>query len=66
MNVAINLSRTKDFKSKNIFIGHCTSISCCKFSPKLYKWNGEITAIVAMGDSAGNVSIWRVGSKTSY
>jgi hypothetical protein len=66
INLAINLSRSKDFKAKNIFMGHCTSISCCKFNPKLYKWKGEVTSIVAMGDSAGNVSFWRVGGKTDF
>ncbi len=40
INLAVNLSRTKDFKARNIFMGHCASISCCKFNPKLYKWKG--------------------------
>ena len=66
INLAFNLSRKADFQIKNIYMGHCSAISCCKFNPKLFKFNGEITKIVAMGDSSGNISIWRVGLNKDY
>lgn len=66
INISFNLSRKYDFQIRNVYMGHCSAISCCKFNPKLYKYNSDITKIFAMGDSTGNISIWRIGLSSTY
>jgi WD40 repeat protein len=63
ISLAINLCRSNNFKVQNVFYGHVSSISCAKFSPNLYEFEGQPTSIVAIGDSHGVVSLWRVGAK---
>eukprot|EP00919_Chromeraceae_sp_WS-2016_P000181 GHVR01000459.1.p3 GENE.GHVR01000459.1~~GHVR01000459.1.p3 ORF type:complete len:113 (-),score=3.06 GHVR01000459.1:1624-1962(-) len=36
--IAVNLSRKDHFSVKNIYLGHCSTIICCKFNPKLFNW----------------------------
>jgi len=61
--LAVGLSRQNNFKIKHIFLGHVSSVSCAKFNPNLYEYEGEITSILALGDSHGVVSLWRIGNK---
>lgn len=65
VSLAFAMCRSQNFKTTHAFIGHASSISCASFSPNLYEWEGEPCSILALGDSHGSVSIWRVCSKTS-
>ena len=65
VSLALNLSRSGGFRVKQAFLGHVSSISSVKFNPNLYEFNKEVCSILALGDSHGVVSIWRVGQKAS-
>lgn len=61
--LAMDLCRTNNFKIRQVFLGHASSIICAQFNPNLYEYEGDITSILAIGDSCGVVSLWRVGKK---
>lgn len=61
--LAIDLLRGNNFNINQAFLGHISSISCAKFNPCLYSYEGDTTSILALGDSHGIISVWRVGSK---
>ena len=61
ISTAIIFDRTKNFNVKNILIGHKTPINCMKFNPNIYETEGEKTYILAVGDSSGTLSIWKIG-----
>jgi WD40 repeat protein len=63
ISLALDLCRSTGFKVKQVFLGHVSSISCATFNPNLYEIDGEVSSILAMGDSHGVVSLWRIGSK---
>lgn len=65
VSLAFSLSRAANFKTTHAFIGHASSISSAAFSPILYQFQGDFCSILALGDSHGVVSIWRVSSKAS-
>ena len=58
--------RKKNFTVKNILIGHRTPINCLKFNPHIYDFEGDKVFILAMGDSSGALSIWRIGTNKIY
>ena len=69
--IACVLSRKKDFELEACLAGPSSSISCIAFQEVIYK--DETTksgyCIFAMGDSEGNISIWRtnmVGNALKY
>lgn len=61
--LALSLNRSTHFKVRQAFMGHVSSISCCQFNPNLYEFEGDTTSVVALGDSHGVVTLWRVGKK---
>ena len=65
VSLALNLSRNSGFKIRQAFLGHVSSLSCSSFNPNLYEFQGEVTSILALGDSHGVISLWRIG-KTVY
>jgi WD40 repeat protein len=65
VSLAFALCRSMNFKITYAFFGHASSISCASFSPILYECNGEPCSILALGDSHGAVSIWRISSKNA-
>lgn len=45
-------------------MGPCSSITCVKFNPNIYKLpKGEIVSVFAMGDAQGNIAVWMIGDK---
>ena len=61
--IAVGLSRSHHFAPTQAFLGHVSSISCAKFNPHLYHHQNKVVSILALGDSHGVVSLWRVGEK---
>lgn len=66
VSLSLSLSRSNQFGVRQAFFGHVSSISGGQFSPNLYRFEGEVTSILALGDSHGVVSLWRVGSTKVY
>lgn len=66
LSTGIIFDRKKNFTVKNILVGHKTPINCLKFNPHIYEFEGEKTFILAVGDSTGTLSIWRIGTIKSY
>lgn len=63
---AIILDRNKNFSPKQIILGHQATISCLKFNPQVFEYEGDTTFILAIGDSSGCLSLWRIGKINSY
>ena len=57
---AILFDRHLNFKINRIFKGHTSPINCMKFNPLIYEHEGKLTFIVAIGDTSGCISIWRI------
>ena len=63
--IACMLLRKSDFEVGYVLAGPTSSISCVAFQEQMYKneSNRSVYSIFAMGDSDGNISIWRTGNK---
>lgn len=55
------LDRNENFQVVRTIIGPFSSINVVKFSPILFKMEGdEYFNVFAMGDNDGNISLWRI------
>lgn len=64
--IALVFDRNRNFNIKEILIGHQATISCAKFNPNVYEFESDTTFILAVGDSSGCLSLWRIGKTKSY
>lgn len=57
------IDRNDNFQVKQIFMGPFSSINCVKFNPRLFRSQGCIINVFALGDSDGNITVWGIGDK---
>lgn len=59
LHVACVLERARNFDVGGIIGGPFTTITCCKFNPKLFEKPKDcLNSVYALGDAYGNISVW--------
>lgn len=56
----IIFDRNANFDLKEILVGHQAPLSCLKFSPIIYNYKKGTCFLLAVGDTSGCYSVWRI------
>lgn len=58
--IAVLFDRHSKFSVHMVISGHTYPITCIKFNPNIFEYEGKLTFIVAIGDASGCISVWRI------